>query len=222
MIREMLMRVTTKISIALVLSACVGTLLSGCNLFSSEPETNTGQHDGQNFSVKLALPKALTGLPVSGLSAEVSLDGNSPIALTVNPDNTVTGSISNVNAGSHQLTITYFVLESGTQVNLAIAVMNVNVIANSTTQVAVSDSDLDRDIDDDGDGYTNLAEIRIGTLALDMFDTPEGDSPLYAVSNGSSSETASNSYLIKHSLGVPVSGTSQSTNYINVSGFGDL
>lgn len=220
MLRKVLMQAINRISTALVLSVFVGMSLTGCNLFSSGSEPNTVQHDGDKLSMNLDLPKALKN--ISGLSANVSIDGNTPIALTVNPDDSVSGTISNVAVGSHQLTITYFILESGTQVNLAVAIMDVNVTANSTSQATVADSDLDRDFDDDGDGYTNLAEINIGTSALDPLDVPEGESTLYAVSNGSSDETTSTSYIIKHSVGVSVSGTSQSTNYINVSGFGDL
>ena len=221
MLREMRMRATTKIYIVVVLYACMGVFLSGCKPFSSDSKTNTVQHDGQNLSVKLVLPMALTGLSVNNLSAKVSIDGGSPIALAVNPDNTVSGEIPNVRAGPHQLIITYFVLESGLPVNLAIAVKGVNVIANGTTRVDISESDLNRNIDDDRDGYTNLAEIRIGTLALDKFDSPGGESPLYVVSNGSSGQSASDSYIIKHTLGASVGGTSQSTNYRIVSGFGD-
>jgi len=187
MLREMRMRATTKIYIVLVLYACMGVYLSGCKPFSSDSKTNT-------------VPMALTGLSVNNLSAKVSIDGNPPIALVVNPDNTVSGEIPNVKAGPHQLIITYFVLESGLPVNLAIAVKDVNVIANGTTRVDISESDLNRNIDDDRDGYTNLAEIRIGTLALDKFDSPGGESPLYVVSNGSSDQSESDGYIIKHRI----------------------
>ena len=221
MLRETQMRATTGISLILVLYACIGGVLSGCKPFSSDSKTNIVQHDGQNLSVKLALPMALTGLPVSELKAKVSIDGGSPIDLTVNSDNTVSGEIANVKAGLHQLIITYFVLESSLPVNLAVVVKDVNVIANGTTRVDISESDLNRNIDDDLDGYTNLAEIRIGTRALDKFDSPGGESPLYVVSNGSFGQSASSSYIIKHTLGASMGGTSQSTNYRIISGFGD-
>ena len=222
MLRDAQMRTTTNISIVLVLCAfAVGVVLSGCKPFSSDSKTNTVQHDGHKLSVKLALPMALTGLPVSNLSAKISIDGHSPTALTVNPDNTVSGEIANVKAGPHQLIITYFVLEAGLPVNLAVAIKDINVIANGTTRVDVSESDLNRNIDDDRDGYTNLAEIRIGTRALDKFNSPGGESPLYVVSNGSSGQAESDSYMIKHILGASVSGTSQSTNYRIISGFVD-
>ncbi|VAW97884.1 hypothetical protein MNBD_GAMMA20-750, partial [hydrothermal vent metagenome] len=145
MLRDAQMRTTTNISIVLVLCAfAVGVVLSGCKPFSSDSKTNTVQHDSHKLSVKLALPMALTGLPVSNLSAKISIDGHSPTALTVNPDNTVSGEIANVKAGPHQLIITYFVLEAGLPVNLAVAIKDINVIANGTTRVDVSESDLNR------------------------------------------------------------------------------
>ncbi|MCF6211639.1 MAG: hypothetical protein L3J88_08615 [Gammaproteobacteria bacterium] len=221
MLREIRIRSTIYVSIVLILCVFIGGGVSGCKPSSPNSKTNTVQHDGHKLSVKLALPMALTGLPVSNLSAKVSIDGHSSTALTVNADNTVSGEIANVKAGPHQLIITYFVLEAGLPVNLAVAIKDINIIANGTTRVDISESDLNRNIDDDRDGYTNLAEIRIGTRALDKFDSPGGESPLYVVSNGSFGQSTSNSYVIKHTLGASVGGASQSTNYRIVSGFYD-
>lgn len=227
MLKEMRTSVATKISIPLALSACIVMLLSGC---TSKTETNTVQHDGQNLAVKFALPLALSELSIDGLSANVLLkkegSSDSPVPIEMDVDtinNTVSKEIRDVETGTYQLIITYFVFESQIQVNLAVVVINdVNVIENGITVVDVNDLDLNRNIDDDGDGYTNLAEIRIGTLALDKFSSPGGESPLFVVSNGSFGQSASDNYKIKHSLGDSVRGTSQSTNYTIVSGFVDF
>ncbi len=205
--------------LALSLITCFSLALSACNFISSEPETNTAEHDGNNLAVKLALPRALTGIPISELQAQVSVDGDTPVPLTVNSDNTVTGELIGVEAGERQLTITYFVLESGVPVDIAEAVKTVNVIRDSTTQVNVSESDLNRNFDDDLDGYTNLAEIRIGTQALNASDSPAGESTVYVVSNGSFGQATSTSYIIKHTLGYPVNGSATSTNYVIEAGF---
>lgn len=216
------MHTMTKIASIPILCGCLLMALSGCNSTSSEAPTNIAQHDGQSLFVSLAIPKALTGLPVSGLQAQVSFDGGIPIPLTVNADNTLNGTIEEVATGSHQLIITYFVLEGGVPITLASALMNIDVVGGGSTNVVVSESDLNRNIDSDLDGYTNLSEIRLGTRALDKFDSPGGESPLFVVSNASFGKSTSASYQIKYSLGAFANGSFDSTNYVLVSGFGNF
>lgn len=196
-------------------------LLSGCSPNSSDTDSLVIQHDGSDMAVSFPVPKALNRELVGDLRAQASIDGKTT-ELDVNPDNTVSGEIHDVKTGTHQLFITYFVLESGLQVNLAVATKDVNVVANNITTVTLSDTDLNRNFDDDLDGYTNLAEIRIGTLALDKFDSPGGESPLYVVSNGSFGQTQSTSYNIKSVLGDSVSDINLSTNYVFKSGYSNF
>ncbi len=194
--------------------------LTGCNEFSSDGQTNVAQHDGQDLFVNFALPRALTGLPVEGLQAQVSIDGGIPTALFVDPDdNTASETIEEVPAGNRQLIITYFVLESGVPVELATAQKIVDVVPNAVTRVEFAEVDLNRNIDTDRDGYTNLSEVRLGTSTIDKFDSPAGGSPLFVVSNGSFAQTESDTYLMKHVVGTSAGGSSESINYIIVSGF---
>jgi hypothetical protein len=122
-----------------------------------------------SFPVQMSL--ANSNAVIDSLQAYVTIDGGNPYQLTVDPTTSqVSGTISGVSAGDHDLVITYYVESpqgSGEEVILATCSNTVTVIAGQAAEVAVTDDDLNRDYDDDNDGVTNLDEVRTGTDPLD-------------------------------------------------------
>lgn len=199
-----------------VLIFCVFMVLSAC---TNNDEGENSQNENKSISFNFAVPQSLTGPLIPNLEAKVTIDGGAPITLTVNTDNTISKTIPNVAVGIHTLVITYFVTITGDEVDLATYSTRVSVSKNQTSTVTIADGDLNRDIDTDIDGFTNLAEVRIGTNALDKIDKPDGDMPQFALNNGSSDESSSTGYGVNAVSGEPVSGTSTSTNFQLRSGF---
>lgn len=192
-------------------------LLFACS--SSENNTDKVTHDGKNLLVNFVTPAALLESLIQDLKVNIIINDATPIELLVNPDNTISGTISNITPGDYDLIINYYVVLSSLQTSLATVQKSVTVVAGETTRVTIVDSDLDKNIDADGDGYTNLAELNIGTDPHDKNDTPGGGLVLFSVANGSFGQSVSNNYEIKSRVGEPLNGTKKSTNYTVVNGF---
>ena len=195
------------------LIAVLLTVIVACgeNTTDSRSDSNTPQVTG--FSVRLALPKALSDVTIPGLRAEAGLGDEAPIELTVNEDKTITGSLENKSPGTHDLHITYFVVLETIKIILASVTKEVVVMAGEDTHVTIVDTDFNRNYDEDDDGYTNLAEVKVGTSPRDPNDSPGGTKTSFYASNGSNAKTTSTNYSINQLLGSSLSGTSTSTNY---------
>ena len=201
--------------------------LYGCSSSDSTSDAdNAGSiiSDGRDMQVSLGAPNFFTAAIVSELKVRVSsptINGGTPAIFDENAtDNIFTRTISNVPAGNHALLIEYYVGSTG--IVVANISQNVTVIVGETTDYIIADSDLNRDIDDDNDGYTNLAEVRIGTDAADSSSTPEGSSPLFTVAKTSSGNSTSTSFSMSASVGENISGNSTSASYAINAGFQGL
>ncbi len=171
-------------------------------------------HDGTNLTIDFPVPKFLAYSAINLLQAQATIDGGSPHALTVDPGtNQISGTITGVSSGTHDLVMTYFVSTSGGDVVLCTYSTQVTVNPGQTTYVAILDTDLDRNIDDDQDGYTNLAEVRIGTDPLDDSDFPAGDPPYVLCGNGITEIVSSANFNLTVVVGSAVAGTTSSNNY---------
>jgi len=178
-------------------------------------------HDGNNLNIDLGLPDLLIhSPPIPGLQAYVTLNAAKRTQLTVNAtDNTSSGSISNVTAGTYQLKLVYYKIIALEEIVLATFTQTISVSAGQTTHVSVTNDKIDRNIDTDGDGYTNLAEVLLGSDPRLKTDTP-GVPIDFAVAHGSfDRSTTSSGYSISSIAGEALIGSNGSTNYQYVSGF---
>ncbi|MFV2055232.1 MAG: thrombospondin type 3 repeat-containing protein [Thiohalomonadales bacterium] len=202
------------------------TLIVGIPLFltsctdSSSTNPNQASHDGKNLNVTLTVPGYLAAGLIKNLElqAKAILNDGVPFILNVNSDNTISGTLTNISPGNYQLKVIYFVNVASIDTNLAIYTTNVTVVNGQTTEVVISDAGLNRGMDDDVDGYTNLAEVRIGTNPHNSSDRPAGESPLFTLASGSVGEVSSNSFSSKFSLGEAINGVATSTNFSIISG----
>lgn len=199
--------------------------LSGCGSDSTSTDAGNLFSDGRDMEVSFVKPAALALIP--GLTATATLSpGDATANLTVSAD-TVSGTISGVTAGSYTLTLNYFVphltLEN-VDVKLATVTKDVTVTAGATTNVPVVDTDLVTDIDSDNDGFTNLAEIRIGTDPNSSSSLPGGPSPAFSAGNGSFADLSSTGFVVKGMAGEAVAGnystiTATAPAYVISAGF---
>jgi hypothetical protein len=171
-------------------------------------------YDGTDVSVNLFTPTSIAALTIDNLYAQVTIDGTSTYPLNVDLiTNEVSGTITGVSAGTHDLEITYYVILSGVNVVLCSSSTQVTVNTGQTSSVTIQDSDLDRNIDDDDDGYTNLAEVRIGTNPLSPLDVPGGGLPRVICGDGMIQKVSSGNYTIKLIVGSSMAESVSSTNY---------
>lgn len=203
----------------LTIASCAIALffLASC----SENDSDFIRHDGNNLNINLNLPDLLINTPpIPDLQAYVTLNGAKRTQLTVNPvDNTSSGSIANVTAGTYQLKLVYYKIIALEEIALATFTQTISVSAGQTTHVTVSNDKIDRNIDTDGDGYTNLAEVILGSDPRLKTDTP-GIPIGFAVAHGSFAiSTTSSGYSVSSIAGEALIGSNGSTNYQIVSGF---
>jgi len=192
-------------------------ILTACE---NSNQDSSAQNAQKTIQLRFAVPQSFTGPLISQLQAKVALDGGVATALTVNADNTISGQIANVPAGSHTMVVTYYVMIGSSEVDLATVSKSLSVSKGQTTTVTIADSDLNRNIDSDGDNFTNLTEVRMGFDALNRLDKPAGDPPTTALGNGVFSEVASTNYDINATIGEPINGASASTSFSVTHGFG--
>lgn len=197
-------------------------ILSGCGGDSSSSVNGNVSSKGDNMEVNLAMPKALA-LVTDAVTAVLSPGGYS--TTLVISGSTVSGTISSVPPGIYTLTITY--RDTPTSTNLAtVTISGISVSVGNSTPVDILGSDFFTDIDDDLDGFSNLAEVRIGTdpNSNSGTDVPGGGSPAFLAGNNvfSNSSTVSHSFTIV--AGEAVIGnystiTNNSTDYVINAGF---
>jgi len=211
-IQQPKVKTTTRLLICFIIA-----LLFACS--SANDDSGKVTHDGKNLLVHFVTPAALTGSLIQDLKANIVINNASPIELLVNPDNTISGTISNVTPGEHDLLITYYVVLSSLPTSLATVKKSVTIVAGETTQVTITDGDLDKNIDADSDGYTNLAELNIGTDPNNRNDMPGGELILFTVANGSYGHSVSSNNEMKSRVGEPLNGIKKSANYTVVNGF---
>jgi hypothetical protein len=168
-----------------------------------------------NFTAPDFLASITTPSGPETLFASVAIDGGSAQALTVNQsDNTVSGTLSSISAGSHSLVIQYYVNIGGTDIVLCTNSSTVSVTAGQTTTLTISPTGLNRNIDDDNDGWTNLAEVRLGTDTLSASSLPSGDSPYVLAGNSATEPVSSSGYKMRAGIGASIAGRVTSNSYL--------
>jgi len=212
----------SNISILALFFTLLFALLFACT--SAEDKNGNITHDGKNLTVNFDTPKSLIGHLITNLRANVIVGDSAPVELVVDPNNAISGTISNVTPGIYDLVISYFVILDFLPTYLATVTKQITVVAGGTTAVQIIDSDLNKNIDSDNDGYTNLAEVKLGTNPNDYNDIPRGELLLYSLANASFGESVTSGnnasqFTMKSRMGEPLNGTRQSSNYVVVSGF---
>ena len=148
-------------------------LLAACGQEVSTQQGAMVSETGKNFSAPL--PIRLLKVFNGTLSAEVAVDGGVPILLTIDPGGTaVSGRIDNLSPGNHVFVIKYFIAGHGNKVMIATATTNATITAEAVTAVAFSLNGMIYP-DDDHDGFTNLAEVEVGTDPNNAADHPPGE-----------------------------------------------
>lgn len=185
---------------------------------SDNPSSSDSQglisHDGSGLSLTFTPPKFLAASMIPDLQCYATIDGTGHHPLIVDSSSdTVSGTITDVSAGTHLLGLTYFVSILGNDLVLCTYSNSISVYVNQTTTVDVIDTELNRNHDDDNDGYTNLAEIRIGTDALNRADIPAGESPFVMCGNGTTGTASSASYNAAVVIGPTAAGSASSAEY---------
>ena len=197
--------------------------LTSCgDISSSSDDQGSVSHDGTNLTLDFPVPAYLasSATVIDSLQAQATIDGGNPYDLDVDLDNNrISGSITGVASGTHDLVITYLVSTPGGDVVLCTYSTQVTVTPGQTTYVTILDVDLDRNIDDDQGGYTNLAEVRIGTDPLDASDVPAGESPYVLCGNGATIMVSSTNFNLTAVVGSAVAGKASSTNYTVIVSF---
>ena len=169
--------------------------LEGCGVHSYPTPSPVAEQ-----GISLPFPEALQKHTYAGLlKAEIVVDGGGAVPLIVDlTQNKITGEIGNVASGEHVFVIRYYL---GSTL-VATATKKGIVTANATTVLNFLATDI-LYVDDDQDGFTNLAELDIGTNHLLASSRPSAERPRF-----------SKNYVVSDTAGIsPVGGVSTSTNY---------
>jgi len=141
-----------KFGLLIILGALTG-ILDGC---SNGGSNNAGSSAGTEIQFS-ALNTAITGV-----SATLDITGMGTYPMTVNADNTVVATVSDISTGLRTLTVTYY----ADDVVLAKVSKIVNVVTGQNLAISFTPQEIDQNFDDDFDGWTNLAEILWGSEPL--------------------------------------------------------
>jgi hypothetical protein len=148
-----------------------------CGDDSTSNSQNQGvfSHDGENMKVGLIVPEELSRSEaiIASLQAKAIIDGKTSYPLSVDSNtNQVSGIITGVPVGTHEIEIIYFISVSGKEVILCTYSNQIIVNKDAATTITIIETDLDSNIDDDNDGYTNLTEVKAGRNPLSGDDFP--------------------------------------------------
>jgi len=201
-----------------LITFCLLIILSSCGGSDPEPPTDPDPDPTTNLNINYSAPLALTANPIPNLQAKVSIK-NTDYNINVNTDNSITDTISNIPAGEVTIDVEYFVTISSHQIIVLQASQDIDIANGVTTTITLAGANINRNFDSDTDGYTNLAEIRIGTDALNYSDTPQGENPAFSFANNISSKTTSVNFKINSQIAGPLGSRSTSTNFIMQHGF---
>lgn len=198
---------------SVLLMIFTAALISACGGGGGGGGTSTGSASNDTTTI-VAEPQVDTTLP--GFSAEVVIPNVGTYPMTVNDEGKLTAAVPVLDVGSYTITRNYY---SGTTL-LGSSVDVVSADSSFTVSVPLNQSNLDSNIDDDADGWTNLAEVRMGTDSQDPFSAPGEANPVFTVNSGGESKSQSLSYSLEDYIGIPASGeTSSSASYSMSSSF---
>ncbi len=205
-----------RLSLQILLISSLSILAQGCNLGTNDGSEGVSQEKSSSIPVVFAMPKALSSSPYRGLRAKAEISGGSAVELLVHEDGSISGVLSNVAQGEHELVITYFMVIGSQDVVMARTEKTVSVLAGQAANVPIVEQDLNYDFDDDGDGYTNVAEVKVGVDPLDKYSRPQVSRPSQ-IGHVVLRATAEN-IVMAHSLMLPFSGVIHSPNFNVISG----
>lgn len=174
--------------------------------------SDTDTKSEENFSALLPDGLGRHLITDTKLTAQLIIDNDTtkPVDLVVNTTNkSVTGDIKNVKGGTHTFEIIYYITDdTGNKVQVASASTNAVVAAGTNTPITFPQSSI-RYFDDDKDGFTNLAELEMGTKYDDASSKRVAELP-----------RSSTNYILSDTMGISPSdgkttvvGQSKSSNY---------
>lgn len=190
-------------------------LVIGCGSNTNQQTSGMTPSDTQseeNFSAPLPDGLGRHLITDTKLTAQLIIDNDiaKPVDLVVNTTTkSVTGNIDKVKGGTHTFEIIYYITnDSGNKVQVASASTNAVVAAGTNTPITFPQSSI-RYFDDDKDGFTNLAELEMGTKYDDASSKRVAELP-----------RSSANYILSDTMGISPSdgkttvvGQSKSSNY---------
>lgn len=198
-------------------------LLPACDKLGSDT-SQINAYDN-NLDVSLRIPSNISIQSVGGYSLQadvlLTLNGASKrYPLTVNNDDSVSGSINNLDPGVYTLYLEYFVTYAGIRLALA-SYENTSVTVGSGLQTNIEITSYNVSHDYDNDGATNLAELRLGSSPITASEVPSISSQFTSLADASYGKTSTSSGLqIEQRIGEPIAGDAgSSTNFKLRSGF---
>ncbi|MCP3670143.1 MAG: hypothetical protein GY814_06855 [Gammaproteobacteria bacterium] len=172
---------------------------------------------GNDMKLDLIIPNRLAEVTDNATASLTPGGKNTDLTIS---GNTVGGSIFGVSPGTYTLAIIY----SAGATTIAIATKDsISVTAGSTSFINVLESDIFTDIDNDNDGFSNLAEVRIGTDTDDDANRPNGGSPAVSAGNGSFTTATTSEFGFSIYVGAVAGSyntvTNNATDYEMTAGF---
>jgi len=151
-------------------------MLSASIIWLSVLSCSSGQDDSIGIAtsdVRGVLPAVLEGATPTGLKAELQVAGGGAYQVALNPDGTLSAFIPGVFAGTHTLTMSFFIMyvpaaaQAGTgQARLALGQASMTVYLWPGMNHIIFDFSSLTFPEDDGDGISNLDELLLGTDPL--------------------------------------------------------
>lgn len=202
---------------ATLLIVAILLFLNGCQKSDHHEDIYVSDN---NLDIDLAVP-VFVSQSIGGyvLQAEVTLTLNSntgnkqTIALAVNNDDSISGTVSNIKPGIYTLYLEFFTNYGGTRLSLASYTNNaVTVASGIVTPITIAD--YDRDFDYDFDGAVNLAELRAHTNPMNAADFPKMTDAFTSLADASFGASSTPSGLkFRQRIGEPLAGSVESASY---------
>ena len=152
--------VSTLSNSQLLVVLLVAFILNGCGSQSNTPDDSSLAGDKASFSIPASIMGAKLDQTAGNLTATISVNGGSPIPMTVS-DTTASTTLNNIPAGETAFTIVFtYDLDPYGPLVVASATQSITVTEEGTNTITFANEDYDTaSFDADGDGISNLEEL---------------------------------------------------------------
>ena len=138
----------------------VAFIVNGCDGQSNTSADSSLQDDNVSFSIPASIMGAKLDQTAGNLTATISVNGGSPIPMTVS-DTTASTTLNNIPAGETAFTIVFtYDRDPFGPLVVASATQSITVTEEGTNTITFANEDYDTaSFDADGDGISNLEEL---------------------------------------------------------------